>query len=149
MIDFSLAKLSLFLLLLCLTSGSFAAPLFLSESLLLNNKLYTLEIADTNNRKKRGLMYRQTLAQNAGMLFVYSKPGNYRIWMKNTMIPLSVIWLDQQLRVIGKKILQPCQTANCPVFGVSAPSKFILELNPSEFNRFKVGDILNSIGVTH
>ena len=111
----------------------------------LKNEMYKLEIADTVKRKKLGLMYRQSLEKNSGMLFVYSRPGNYRIWMKNTLIPLTVIWLDEQATIIDKKILQPCRSINCPVFGISRPSTFILELHPAEYNRFNIGDVLASI----
>lgn len=136
----SLAKLSFILLFFCTSANSFAAQQFFSKEIVLNNKLYRLEIADTVARKRQGLMKRQHLDKNAGMIFIYSKPGDYRIWMKNTLIALTVIWLDEQARVIDKKILQPCRTHNCPVSSVSRLSKFILELHPDEFNRFKAGD---------
>jgi hypothetical protein len=146
----SLAKFSFIFLLIIMpfagfTSQQFSEQLFPTQVLELNNKLYKLEIADTVERKTQGLMFRQNLQQNAGMLFVYSNPGNYRIWMKNTLIPLTVIWLDEQAQIIDKKILQPCRSENCPVFGVSRPSKFIIELHPSEFNRFNKGGFLPAI----
>ena len=145
MMKYSLSKLSFILLLFFVTFNSLAAQLFEIRAIELNDKLYQLEIADTNRRKTQGLMYRKTLDQSAGMLFVYNQPGDYRIWMKNTLIPLTVIWLDEQARIIDKKILQPCRSSNCPVSAASKPSKFIIELHPDEFDRYKQGDQLPQI----
>lgn len=145
MVKHSLSKLSFFLLLFLLSLPVTAGKMFATEDIALNGKLYQLEIADNDPLRMRGLMHRKSLSGDAGMLFAYKKPGNYRIWMKNTLIPLTVIWLDEQARVITKKILQPCKIRNCPVSAASRPSKFILELNPLEFERFKPGDQLTAI----
>lgn len=113
--------------------------------LTLNGKLYHIEIADTQSRKNRGLMYRQSIEKNAGMLFPYDAPVHLNIWMKNTLIPLAVLWLDDQARIIYRKILQPCRTAHCPSFGPEQRSMYALELHPAELNRFKVGEQLQAI----
>ncbi|MCK4707865.1 MAG: DUF192 domain-containing protein [Gammaproteobacteria bacterium] len=141
----SLAKLSFILLLFLTSFNCFSSQQFFTEIMELNNKQYKLEIADTDRRKRRGLMYRQRLDQDAGMLFIYANLGDYRIWMKNTLIPLTVIWLDEQARIVDKKILQPCEIDNCPVFAASAASQFILELHPAEFSRFNIGEQLPAI----
>lgn len=143
----SLAKFSLILLFIIIPVAGFAtqhmpSEVFPVQSMELMDKMYQLEIADSVKRKKQGLMFRKNLSQNAGLLFIYSGPGNYRIWMKNTLIPLTVIWLDEQATIIDKKILQPCRSVNCPDYGVSTPSMFILELHPSEYSRFNIGDSL-------
>ncbi len=143
--NISLAKFSFILLLLFSSSNIFALQQFEKKNLQLNNKTYQLEIADTRKRKSQGLMYRETLASNAGMLFIYQRSGNYRFWMKNTLIPLLVIWLDENAQILGKQILQPCKTAKCPSYGVSMPSRYIVELHPDEYDRFKQGDTLPEI----
>lgn len=132
-------------LLILISPLIYASQTFTSEPFVLNNKLYELEIADTKKRKRQGLMFRQHIGQNEGMLFKYKKAGDHRIWMKNTLIPLLVIWLDENANIIEKKILQPCRTVNCPVTSVSTASKYILELHPAETDRFKKGDQLPAI----
>ena len=93
---------------------------------------YRVEIASTSAERQSGLMHRQTLAPGTGMLFFYPRSAQHRIWMKNTLIPLQVIWIDANFEVIDSKILKPCETIYCPSFGVDRPSKYILEINSNE-----------------
>ncbi|MCZ6798246.1 MAG: DUF192 domain-containing protein [Gammaproteobacteria bacterium] len=97
--------------------------------LIINGVTYTLEIAKTSKQRQQGLMFRQQLDIREGMLFIYPQPGNHRIWMKNTRIPLSVIWLDENGVVIDVQILSPCDSDPCQSYGVSRVSKYIIELN--------------------
>ena len=106
--------------------------------------LFDLEVAETPKQKQQGLMYREELADRSGMLFIYPYEMNNRIWMKNTLIPLTVIWLDNKARVIDIKKLNPCRQQNCPIYGVDRPSKFIIELN-AKFNALKPGDQIPSL----
>ena len=94
----------------------------------INDTEFHLEIAKTRSQRSQGLMFRNHLSASGGMLFVYPQSGDHRIWMKNTLIPLTVIWLDENETVIGVKQLSPCDTEYCPSFGVSKSSKFVIEL---------------------
>ena len=97
--------------------------------IVINHAKYRLEIAKTQAQRSQGLMFRPSLANKEGMLFIYNRPGDHRIWMKNTLIPLTVIWVDEDDRVIAIKLLQPCDTAFCTSYGVSQPSLYVIELN--------------------
>ena len=121
-----------------------AAIEFDRSSLIINGVQYSIEIAKSPIQRQQGLMFRGNLDIHQGMLFVYPQPGNHRIWMKNTLIPLSVIWLDDNETVIGVKILAPCKFDPCPSYGVSRPAKYIIELN-SEVTSVKSGDIIKGI----
>ena len=140
-----LTNISFILLLFLITPARVLAVVFDQSVFELKGKLYQLEIADTVHRKSTGLMYRQHLQQNQGMLFVYQRPGPYKIWMKNTIIPLTVLWLDGQARVIDKKLLTPCAKDPCPSYGPPRLSHYIIELKDSEYERFDVNDQLPSI----
>jgi hypothetical protein len=97
-------------------------------NIVINGAEYNLEIAKTQPQRSQGLMHRQSLAEKEGMLFIYPGSGDHRIWMRNTLIPLTVIWLDRNEWVIAVKQLQPCDANFCPSYGVSRSSKFIIEL---------------------
>ena len=138
-------RLLLTLLLGFIATQVAAGEFFATRNVLLNNQLYQLEIAKTHAQRRQGLMHRKFIARNAGMLFLYDRPGNYRIWMKNTLIPLTVIWLDDDAKIIGTRLLQPCKQIRCPVYGVERPSKFIIELHPERRQNFKPGQRLPAL----
>ena len=97
--------------------------------IILAGEEYVVDIARSSRQRRHGLMYRDHLANREGMLFVYPRSGDHRIWMQNTLIPLTVIWFDKTRTVIAIKKLFPCTTDYCPSFGASKPSKYVLELN--------------------
>jgi uncharacterized membrane protein (UPF0127 family) len=105
---------------------------------------YNFEIAKTTSQRQQGLMWRTKLGSREGMLFVYPRVGAHRIWMKNTLIPLSVVWLDKDGIVIAVKLLLPCEPDSCPSFGVSEPTKYIIELN-SEASGIMPGDSISEV----
>ncbi|MCP4488903.1 MAG: DUF192 domain-containing protein [Gammaproteobacteria bacterium] len=113
--------------------------LFESASLDINGRQFELEIAKTAIQRQQGLMHREFLSEQSGMLFIYAGDGFHRIWMKNTLIPLTVVWLDSYQTVIHIARLEPCQSMQCPSFGADKPAKYIIEL--AEGNQsLKLGD---------
>lgn len=66
-----------------------------------------VEIADTPEARSRGLMHRTALAADAGMLFVFETPGRHCFWMKDTLLPLTLAFLDDRGRVLARTDMQP------------------------------------------
>ena len=89
-----------------------------------------LELALTNREKALGLMYRDNLAADAGMLFVFDNDALLPFWMKNTFIPLDLVWLDASGRVVDVRAdVQPCREDPCPSYSPAAPARTVLEVN--------------------
>ena len=109
-----------------------------------------VEIAATDPARMRGLMFRQSLAEGEGMIFVFPKAGFYPFWMKNTLIPLDMLWLDPEGRVVSiAPSVPPCKGDPCPEYPPSAEALYVLEVTSGFAGRhsLKVGDLLVLQGV--
>jgi hypothetical protein len=88
---------------------------------------FTVEVATTPAQMEQGLMFRQSLAPDAGMIFDYGAVSMASMWMKNTLIPLDMLFVDQQGRIIGiheRAVPQSLDTISSP-----GPSRAVIELN--------------------
>lgn len=86
-----------------------------------------VEVADTPSEREVGLMYRKSLDEDAGMLFVFARPSELKFWMHNTEIPLDMIFADEAGRVIG--IVANAQPNSDRQLGVDGVSQYVLEVN--------------------
>lgn len=105
----------------------------------IKNKTFSLEVARTPAQQSRGLMYRSNLCPSCGMLFIFNQEGIYPFWMKNTPLPLDIIWLSQNGTVVDIKNGQPQDTT---LLTNSKPAKYVIETNPNTTN-LKIGDKIN------
>jgi uncharacterized protein len=113
--------------------------------LTINNLQVDIEIADTPAKRERGLMHRTFLKESAGMLFVFDKPGLYSFWMKNTLIPLDIIWINEDKKIVHIAYnFQPCFVSKCPTVKSSTEALYVLEVNGGwvKRNNVKVGDLV-------
>lgn len=93
-------------------------------------KTITVEIANDDSERARGLMYRQSLHPDTGMLFIFPDLNNRRFWMKNVKIDLDMIFLDSDFIVNEVKAnLQPCQADPCPTYPSEFPAQYVVEVN--------------------
>ena len=91
--------------------------------------VYSVEIARTPEEQAQGLMYRESLPPRAGMIFLFSDGGSHNFWMKNTMIPLDIIWIDAAGKVIFVSAnTPPCKSDPCPNYGPQTPAPTVLEI---------------------
>ncbi len=95
----------------------------------INGHRFDVEVAATLNNRQRGLMFREHLDEDKGMLFVYDKEYIYSMWMKNTLIPLDMIWVsgDKEIVYIEKNV-QPCKNDECPSMTPNRKAQYVLEL---------------------
>lgn len=94
------------------------------------DRCFQIEVARTDAEHERGLMSRESLPADHGMLFVFSSSSRYSFWMKNTLIPLDIIWLDENGKVVYiKESAQPCKVSACESFVPDNAAKYVLELN--------------------
>jgi hypothetical protein len=105
---------------------------------------FEVEHARTPEQRERGLMFRKYLAFNKGMYFSFEEMGKHSFWMKNTLIPLDIIWLDSHLKVVEiEENIQPCKIDICPSYGGTVDSQFVLEINAGLVEEYgiEVGDV--------
>ena len=86
-----------------------------------------VEIADTPAARTRGLMYRDSLDANAGMVFVFPEEADHSFWMKNTHIPLDMIFVSSAMAVVG--IVQNAEPLTETSRAVGTPSQYVVETN--------------------
>ncbi len=88
-----------------------------------------VEIAADDDTRQQGLMYRDRLAEDRGMIFFFTEAGVYPFWMKNTLIPLDIIWIDEQRRIAHiAHDVPPCKADPCPNYPPNAQAKYVLEV---------------------
>lgn len=104
---------------------------------------FDVELAVSPEKRNLGLMHRSELADDAGMLFIFPEEGNYSFWMKNTLIPLDIIWFDSGQRVVHVETAYPCED-RCPPISPDAEAMYVLEINAgsADENDIRIGTIL-------
>ncbi len=94
--------------------------------------MFSVEIADTSEERARGLMFREELGENQGMLFVYEEEADRSFWMKNTLIPLDIIFLNSDFEVINIEQANPepnTSDENLASYRSERPAQYVLEIN--------------------
>lgn len=113
------------------------------------NNCFEAEIADKEDTRLRGLMFRERLDEDKGMLFVYESEDIYSFWMLNTLIPLDIIWLDKNKKVVFiKKDARPCgEEKDCLGINPQRPALYVLEINAGLSDKIglSVGDRIEII----
>ena len=111
----------------------------------LKGKRFGVEIADDEAERARGLMFRDEMAADHGMLFVHEGEEPQSYWMKNTRIPLDIIYFDHDRKLVSVAHAPPCSLGdNCPPFPSEGPALYVLELNAGTVEALgaKAGDEL-------
>lgn len=117
----------------------------------INQTVINVEIADTGEKRKKGLGDRESFASNSGMLFIFDKPDTYSLWMKGMKFPLDFIWIRENSVVdITKDAKAPepgTKDQDLPVYKPNLPVTAVLEVNAgfADLNDIKIGDAFEII----
>jgi len=113
-----------------------------------DGKSVTAELAVTEEERARGLMFREKVQPDQGMLFVFEREDVHAFWMKNTLVPLDMLWLDSDRRIVHIAAdVPPCLADPCPSYGPGSPARYVLELRAGEAARhwLRAGDRLQFV----
>ena len=100
---------------------------------------FKVDVADTHQSRMQGLMFRQEIPENHGMLFIFEEEAPRSFWMRNTYVPLDIIFINAQQEIVNIGEGVPLSEAHVPS---AAPAKFVLELEKGTAKRLdiKAGD---------
>ena len=88
-----------------------------------------VEVASDQLTRAQGLMFRSSLGNDRGMLFVFPETAVYPFWMKNTLIPLDIVWIDEGGAIVHiARDVPPCKADPCPNYPPKAAARYVLEL---------------------
>src|SRR5262245_6206208 len=108
----------------------------------LGGQRYAIEVADNEAERERGLMFRDEMAADHGMLFIHERQEPLAYWMKNTRIPLDILYFDSSLKLVSQqRDVPPCSLGDgCPPYPSNVPARYVLELNAGEAARLGLQD---------
>lgn len=120
----------------------------------LDGVILDVQIADTEPRRVRGLMFQEQLPYDQGMIFIFDSPGTYSLWMLNMQFPLDMIWFDSEGSVVHiERDVPPCksalETASCTSVNPGTEALYILEVTAGFIDKFNINEdsILEIISV--
>ncbi|MBE0626834.1 MAG: DUF192 domain-containing protein [Burkholderiales bacterium] len=119
-------------LMICAGSAQAQQSSLPSTTLSAGIHLIQVEVARNQETRSQGLMGRKSMAQGAGMLFLFDESAAHCMWMKNTLIPLSVAFLDERGQILNIADMQPLdETTHC----ATRPARYALEMNQGWFKK--------------
>jgi uncharacterized protein len=119
-------------------TGASAAPAVIPVKLP-SGKILQSEVMANDQDRQMGLMFRNSLALDRGLLFVFEQAGNYSFWMKNCKFPIDIVWLDEGRKVVTVvEAAPPCKKDPCPSYGGMQRALYVVEMNSGQAKREKV-----------
>ena len=121
-----------------LVSGSALAAPATTRLTLPSGKALTVEVMVKDEDREMGLMFRPSLPEDRGMIFIFGRPDFHGIWMKNCRFPIDIVWLDEESRVVHlAESVPPCKTDPCPVYQPLRRASYVLEMGAGQARREK------------
>lgn len=119
---------------------------FTKQKIQIGSKKITVEIANTPQQQQRGLMYREKMAADAGMLFIFDQEQPLNFWMKNTYINLSIAYIGKNKKIVDIQDMKATSAIDTQwsTYPSAKPGMYALEMNQGWFtkNHIKIGDLL-------
>ena len=101
-----------------------------------SGRVLQVEVMVNDEDRAMGLMFRPSLPQDRGMLFVFDEPGFHGIWMKNCRFPIDILWLDEERKVVHvAEAVPPCRKEPCPTYRPLRKAAYVVELNAGQARR--------------
>jgi hypothetical protein len=106
----------------------------------IDDRILLVEIADTNEKRALGLMYRDYLPEDAGMFFILDREARTSFWMKNMLISLDMIWINSDGKIVHiTKNAQPCKDdIEACTYQPDEPAKYVLEVNAGYTDKYDI-----------
>jgi len=102
-------------------------------------KKFNVEIADSVEEREKGLMFRDSLCDDCGMFFIFESEGKHGFWMKNVLMPLDIIYINEEMVVVDVLNVEPCGDV-CEVFYPKEEALYVLEVNKGNFDENLIGE---------
>jgi uncharacterized membrane protein (UPF0127 family) len=103
-----------------------------------SGKVLRVELMVKDEDRAMGVMFRPSLPQDRGLLFVFEKPDFHGFWMKNCRFAIDMVWLDQEKRVVHlAEAVPPCKADPCPVYEPLRRASYVIEMNAGQARREK------------
>lgn len=112
-------------------------------TIFVQDKPFLTEIADTPEKQVKGLMFRTCIRDDYAMLFVFAEEETRSFWMKNTLIPLDIIYLNSDRQIVDMHCsVPPCRSDPCPSYASALPARYVLEIRGGSAKKLKlrIGD---------
>ena len=112
------------------------------KKVVIGNITIEAEVADTAPKKIKGLMFRESLAEENGMLFLFDDDGYHAIWMMNMSFPIDIVWINSDYKIVDiVKDAQPCKIF-CPSYKPKEKARYVIEVNAgfTDKHSIKIGD---------
>ena len=121
-----------------LACGSALATPATTRLTLPSGKALTVEVMVKDEDRAMGLMFRPSLPEDRGMLFIFEQADFPGIWMKNCRFPIDIVWLDEESRVVHvAEAVPPCKAEPCPVYQPLRRASYVLEIGAGQARREK------------
>ena len=111
----------------------------------LEGKKIIVELAQTPEERKQGLMHREELCPSCGMLFLFEQENIHPFWMKNTIIPLDIVFINANYEVVDVTKAEPCIDDPCKNYFPQSRALYVLETNQGMFSTETIGKKANIV----
>lgn len=122
------------------TEPEASGPVVLIETAGGDEVVVAVEVADSAEERQVGLMGRESLPDDAGMIFLFDEDTSGGFWMKDTLIPLSIAFADADGTIVSVLDMEPCEADPCEIYDPGVPYRSALEVNQGAFSRWGVAE---------